>query len=83
MNGWLYAAAGMLVALVPCGIACFRGSAEDRLAGVEMAGAIVPLQMILIAEGFGRPPFFDLALSLTILSFGGGLVFARFLQRWL
>jgi multicomponent Na+:H+ antiporter subunit F len=38
---------------------------------------------MLLAEGFGRLPFFDLALTLALLSFAGGLVFARFLERWL
>jgi multicomponent Na+:H+ antiporter subunit F len=39
--------------------------------------------MVLLAEGFNRPSFYDLPLTLALLSFGGGMVFARFLQRWL
>lgn len=83
MNIWLWAAAGMLVALVPCGVAGFRGSAEDRLGAVQIAGVIVPLQMVLLAEGFAMPAYLDLPLALTVMSFGGGVVYARFLQRWL
>jgi multisubunit Na+/H+ antiporter MnhF subunit len=33
--------------------------------------------------GFGRYPFIDLGLAVALLSFGGGLVFARFLERWM
>jgi multisubunit Na+/H+ antiporter MnhF subunit len=28
-------------------------------------------------------PFYDLALAAALLAFGGGLVFVRFLERWL
>ena len=33
-------------------------------------------------RGFHRPPFFDLALVLALLTLAGGLVFARMLERW-
>ena len=38
--------------------------------------------LLLLCEGVSRPEFADLALALSILSFGGGLVYARFLERW-
>ncbi len=83
MNVWLWAATGMLLALVPAMVVCFRGRAEDRLAGLEMAGVLVTLDMVLVVEGFHRIPFYDLPLTLALLSFGGGMVFARFIERWL
>jgi multicomponent Na+:H+ antiporter subunit F len=83
MNVWLVAAAAMMLCLVPCGIVCFRGKAIDRLVGLEATSTICVLILMLLAEGFGRLPFFDLALTLALLSFAGGLVFARFLERWL
>ena len=43
---------------------------------------LVSLAMILLAEEMGRPLFLDLGLALALLSFGGGLVFARFLEGW-
>ena len=54
----------------------------DRLVGLEMAGVCESLVLLLLAEGFQRPLFYDLGLALALLSFGGGLVFARFLERW-
>lgn len=83
MNVWLVCATVMLFCLVPCGIIVFRGSAMDRLVGLEMAGMVEALLLILLAQGFHRIPFYDLALALALLTFGGGLVFARFLERWL
>jgi len=38
---------------------------------------------MLLAHGFQRFPFYDIALAAALLSFGGGLVFIRFLERWL
>lgn len=83
MNPWLWSAAGMLVALGLCGIVCYRGNLADRLVGLEMASALVTIELLLLAEGYGRSSFFDLPLTLAFLSFGGGMVFARFVQRWL
>jgi multicomponent Na+:H+ antiporter subunit F len=80
---WLWAAMAMTACLIPCGITCFRGRAEDRLVGLEMTGVILSLDMILFAQAFGRSILYDLALTVAILSFGGGMVFARFLERWL
>jgi multicomponent Na+:H+ antiporter subunit F len=83
MNVWLWAAGVMLLCLVPCGVVCVRGDAVNRLVGLEAAGLIATLILLLVAEGFQRAPFTDLAVALALLSFGGGLVFARFLERWL
>ncbi len=83
MNMWLAAATAMMLCLVPCGIACFRGAPVDRVVALEAAAAICVLILMLLAEGFGRLPFYDLSLTLALLSFAGGLVFTRFLERWL
>jgi multicomponent Na+:H+ antiporter subunit F len=83
MNAWLIAASALAVSLIPCAVACLRGGPVERLVGLEMAGVCESLVLLLLAEGFQRPLFYDLALALSLLSFGGGLVFARFLERWL
>jgi multicomponent Na+:H+ antiporter subunit F len=62
---------------------CLRGSPERRLVGLEMTSLIVTIAMILFSVGFGRLIFIDLPLALAIMSFGGGLVFARFLEKHL
>ncbi len=83
MNMWLIAATALLWGLIPCGVVCVRGKLEERLVALESAGSISTLALLLIAEGFHRLPFYDIALSLALLSFGGGLVFAQFLAFWL
>ena len=83
MNVWLWSATVLLVALIPCGLVVFRGLVEDRLVGLEMTGVVVTLELVLLTQGFHRTPFYDLPLTLAILALGSGLVFARFLQRWL
>jgi multicomponent Na+:H+ antiporter subunit F len=48
-----------------------------------MTSQIVTIALALLTIGFGRTPFMDLPLALAIMSFGGGLVFARFLGKHL
>ncbi len=83
MNMWLIAAAGVSAALIPCADMCLRGTPERRLVGLEMASLIVTIALVLFTVGFGRTPFMDLPLALALMSFGGGLVFARFLGKHL
>jgi multicomponent Na+:H+ antiporter subunit F len=48
-----------------------------------MTGIIVTLLLALLSVGEGRLIFFDLPLTLALLAFGAGLVFARFLEKHL
>jgi multicomponent Na+:H+ antiporter subunit F len=81
VNQWAVAALALLIGLVPCGVVCLRGGPVDRLVGLEMAGTVDTLVLLLLAQAYDRAIYFDLALAL--LSFAGGLVFARFLERWI
>ncbi len=83
MNIWLMASAGTSLSLLPCAVMCLRGSPERRLVGLEMTGLILTLLLVLLTLGFGRQPFIDVPLALAILSYGAGLVFARFLEKHL
>jgi multisubunit Na+/H+ antiporter MnhF subunit len=83
VNVWLLAAAAVSVMLVPCADMSLRGNPERRLVGLEMTSIIVTIALVLLTVGFGRLPFIDLPLALAIMSFGGGLVFARFLGKHL
>jgi multisubunit Na+/H+ antiporter MnhF subunit len=81
MNEWLVAATVLLVAFVPCGALCYRGSPLDGLVGLEVAGVITTVILLLLAEGFHRQPFVDLALVFAVLQFVGSLAFVRMLER--
>ena len=83
MNVWLIAAIASGAALLPCGFMSLRGPADQRLVGLEMTSLVVILVMAMLAVGFGRPSFIDLPLTLAVLSFGGGLIFVRFLEKHL
>jgi multicomponent Na+:H+ antiporter subunit F len=83
VNIWLLAGVVVCATLLPCADMCLRGSPERRLVGLEMTSVMVTLAMILFTVGNGRFSFIDLPLALAIMSFGGGLVFARFLEKHL
>ena len=83
MNAWLLAALALLIGLVPCAIVCLGSTPMERLVGLEMAGTVDTLILLVLAQAYHQAIFFDLAVVLALLSFAGGLVFARFLERWL
>ena len=83
MNVWLMAGAAVTAALLPCADMCLRGSPERRLVGFEMTSLLVTIAMVLFTVGFARTIYIDLPLALAVMSFGGGLVFARFLEKHL
>ena len=82
MNEWLIAATALLLGLVPCMVVMMRGSIVEALVALQMASVLETVTFLLLAEGFHRAPFFDLAFALALLGLAGGLVFARMLERW-
>jgi multicomponent Na+:H+ antiporter subunit F len=80
---YLIAAAVMLVGLAPLIVFATRASPPDGLVALNIGGDIATLVLLLLAAGTGREPFFDLAVVSALLSFVGGLAYARFLERWL
>ncbi len=84
MNAWLVSATVLLVAgLLPCLVVTMRSGSVERLVGLEVAGVVTTIVLLLLAQGFSRAVYLDLALVLALLSFAGSMVFARFLERWL
>ena len=83
MNAWEIAGSIVSATLLLCADMCLRGSPERRLVGLEMTGVIVTIALICFTVGFGRLPLMDLPLALSIMSLGGALVFARFLEKHL
>lgn len=83
MNGFVIAAIAMLLGVIPCGIVVCRGTVMEALVAYELISAIVVMVLILLPEGFRRSGEFELPLLLAVLLFGSGLVFVRFLERWL
>jgi multisubunit Na+/H+ antiporter MnhF subunit len=77
MNPWLVAAAILVVALAGPLVACTRGTIMDAVVALEVAGMVTTVVMMLLAEGYHRRPFMDLAVVLAVMSFIGALGFAR------
>jgi multisubunit Na+/H+ antiporter MnhF subunit len=80
MNEWLVAATVLLVAFVPCVALCLRGGPLDGLVGLELAGVLTTVILLLLSEGFHRQPFVDLAVVFAVLQFAGSLAFVRMLE---
>lgn len=70
-----------LVSLLPCAWMTLRGRAFRRLVGLELTGTIATLLLLTWSQAESRSSLLDLGLTMAFLSFGAGLVFARFLER--
>ncbi len=81
MNVWMIAAIALLFALVPCGWVAMTASVHKRLVALEMAGILCTLELVLLTMAFQRMPMMDLAVALSLMSFGAGMVFAHFLAQ--
>lgn len=83
MNIWLAGAFALMFGLIPCLIVVLRAGLAEALVAVQLASALAVLIVLLLAQGYGRGSFADLALALAFLSFPSGLLFAHFFERWL
>jgi multicomponent Na+:H+ antiporter subunit F len=79
MNPWTASAVVLLVALVPLGYLLVRAPLADALVALELAGTVVVLVLVLLAQAFSRPSYYVVPLTLAPLSLLGGVLFARFL----
>jgi multisubunit Na+/H+ antiporter MnhF subunit len=81
VNEWLIAALVLFVgALVPVTIAGLSRDTMAAAAALNLAGPVAALILLLLAEGFHRQPFVDLAVVLSVVSFVGSVIVARFLE---
>lgn len=82
MNAWLTAAGVLMVAgLLPALLVSARGEEMARLIGLELASALTTVVLLLLAQGYHRSSYVDLALVLAFLSTAGSLVFVRLFGR--
>jgi multicomponent Na+:H+ antiporter subunit F len=73
----------LLAGVGPCLLATLWGDPADRLTGLILAGPAATLVLLLLAAGYHRPGYLDVAFALGLLSFAGSLVYARFIGRTL
>ncbi len=82
-TAWLYASAALLVPFALALLSLARGAPPDRLAAVQLASTMAVLVLVAMDFAFNQPAAIDIALSLSLLSLPGTLVFALFQERWL
>lgn len=83
MTPWLVCAFLVMLALASPLWICATGKIMERFVALQMAQLLTVLLFLLFAEGYQRGIYFDVALVLAVLSFASGLVYVRFLERWL
>jgi multisubunit Na+/H+ antiporter MnhF subunit len=80
MNGWDVAGAVLLVGgMVPALVLVTRGTAVDRLVGLELASSVSALTLLVLVQGQGQPSYLVVPFVLVLLAFAGTLVFTRLL----
>jgi multisubunit Na+/H+ antiporter MnhF subunit len=83
VNAFEVAGTVLLAAFAPLLWCAFTRRAIDGLIALELAGTLTVLVLLCFAQGFHRSFEFDVAVVAAVLVWAGGLVFARFLGRWL
>ena len=82
MNPFTLVAGVLLVALAgPALVLCARGPAVERLAGLQVAGALAVLLFTVLSISSGQTGMLIVPLVAVLLSFAGTLVFTRLLRR--
>lgn len=82
MNAFTIAALGLLAGWLPLGYVALRHRPIDGVVALEVAGTVAALVLMCLAEGFHRSFEYGLAVVAVVMSWVSGLVFARFLGRW-
>jgi len=83
MNSWIITATVLLLATVPCIVVLARGEVMERLVALQGAQVIVVTVLLVLALAYGRDIYVDVSVTLSVLNLASGLVFVRFLERWI
>jgi multicomponent Na+:H+ antiporter subunit F len=80
---WFMACGALLVLLAGTLVGVARGHSIDRVVALKLTSVIVTLLVVALAVATGEPLLLEVALAVVLLTFVGGLAYARFLERWL
>lgn len=83
MNAFTIAASALLVGFLPLAIVALRTRPIDGVVALQLAGTVGTLVLLCLAEGLHRSFLYTLPVVSALMSWIGGLVFVRFLGRWL
>jgi multisubunit Na+/H+ antiporter MnhF subunit len=80
---WMLAVLGLLPPFIVAVAAASVGGFAQRLAGLQLAIAIVAPLLVLMTFAFDQSALIDLALAVALLAAPGTLLVSLFLERWL
>lgn len=83
MNAFTIAALALLAGYVPLGVVLLRAREVDGVVALELGGVLATLDLMCLGEGFHRGVYFDVPVICAAVTWIGGLVFARFIGRYL
>jgi multisubunit Na+/H+ antiporter MnhF subunit len=83
VNAFVWAATGLVLGYIPLLWVVVRRRPVDGMVALEAGGILLVLVLLCLAEGFHRSFAYGVAIVAAVMSWIGGLVFARFLGRWL
>lgn len=83
MNEWLLASIPLLVLLFGAGLLTLRGDVFERLVAMQLSSTIATILLLVLAQGFNRDVYFDLALVIAVMSSVGSLFYVRTIEVWL
>lgn len=78
---FVVAAIALVLALAPLGLVAFRSSPRDGLVALELAGAVTTMALVCITMGLGSTASSGVPVVCAAMTWVGGLVIARFLDR--
>lgn len=82
MNAFAWAAFALVAGYIPLLWIAVRRRPIDGLLALEMGGILLVLVLLCLAEAFHRSFEYGVAIVAAVMTWIGGLVFARFLGRW-
>lgn len=74
-------AVALLLALLPLAFVAMRASPVDGLVALEIGGAVTTLAVVCLGVGLDSTATTGLAVITAVMTWAGGMVFARFLER--
>jgi multisubunit Na+/H+ antiporter MnhF subunit len=82
-DGLLFGTELLFIPLALAAYIVFTADTVRRLIAMQVSGVIGAVMFGLLAIVFATEAFAELAIALGLLSIGGGIAYAYFLERWL
>lgn len=81
LTPWVAAGTFLLACVGACGVAAWRRKTFEALIAMELAGVLTTLALVCLTVAYQRTTYGDVPIISAVLTWVGGLVFVRFLDR--